>query len=852
MASAIEQEVLHEIAMSIGTSLDLQSMLKCAISVVLRRLGCTVASVLLQDAPGRPLQQVFTLPFRAKDNSELAAAVGRAIELISTDEDLPVPLSCTDAPPIHYGWCIGDMGLLILGRSTPLSGPMVKELAPLIDKLAHAVTACRQYEHLTQTQRQLKQERVLLENLIANLRSGVLVEDAGGHAQHLNQHFIDMFGIEYAIDELLSQQSLHISLTKHLFADPIAFVARTVSAISKDQARLGEEFLLKDGRVLERDYLPFEIATGQLGHLWHYRDITDRKLTEQRLRESQTQMERLAHHDALTGLPNRILLGHLLEKTISRAQRTGQLIGVCFVDLDGFKPINDRYGHNIGDLLLIEIAKRLQTSVRESDEVARLGGDEFVMLLGDLSTLEELHNALSRTLDIINNPYPINGQELSISASIGVTVYPIDQTDTDSLIRHADQAMYRAKQAGRNRYQIFDVMEDQQAGVFQKETKRLWQALHNQEFELYYQPKINMRNGHLAGLEALIRWRHPELGLMPPDRFLPQIERNDELSVAVGEWVITTALQHLHTWSKIGQQVSVSINIAANHLQTDDFIERFTEILRAFPDGLANQLELEILETAAIEQPANMRQVMEDCTRLGLRSSLDDFGTGYSSLAYLKHLPVHAIKIDRSFIKDMMDDPDDFAIIDGIIGLATAFQREVIAEGVENIEQGLMLMRLGCDVAQGDFIAAPMPAARVVAWIADYRPPRAWIDQHDNQWTREDFPLLAMSVEHKRWVNSFVESLNSGLPLSAEEVRDEHLCCFGHWYELHAKELQDKHPNFLTLQRQHTQVHELACKIVELHNAGQSNIARVWLKELLKARDEIIQTLLLMRTAHYN
>ena len=851
MASAIEQEVLHEISMSIGTSLDLQQMLKSAISVVLRRLGCTVASVLLQDTPGGPLQQVFTLPFRATDNLNLAEAVKLAIEILSSDDTLPVPLTGIDSAPLHYGWCIGNMGLLILGRSTPLSTPMVNELAPLIDKLAHAVTACRQYEHLTHAQRQLKQERVLLENLIANLRSGVLVEDAGGRAQHLNQHFIDMFDIDYGIDELLSQQSLHISLTKHLFADPIAFVARTVSAISKNKARLGEEFLLKDGRVLERDYLPFEISTGQLGHLWHYRDITDRKLTEQRLRESQTQMERLAHHDALTGLPNRILLGHLLEKSISRAQRNGQLIGVCFVDLDGFKPINDHYGHNIGDQLLIEIAKRLQNSVRDSDEVARLGGDEFVMLLADLTSMDELHTALDRTLEIINKPYTLDGQELNISASIGVTVYPVDHTDTDSLIRHADQAMYRAKQAGRNRYQLFDVKEDLQAGVYQKETKRLWLALRNEEFVLCYQPKVNMRNGRLAGFEALIRWQHPDHGLLLPVRFLPQIERNDDLSVAVGEYVIMTVLRQLHAWSRVGHQISVSVNIAANHLQTDDFIERFTEILSEFPTGLAKQLELEILETAAIEQPANMRQVMENCTRLGLRSSLDDFGTGYSSLAYLKHLPVHAIKIDKSFIKDMMDDPDDFAIIDGIIGLATAFQREVIAEGVENIEQGLMLMRLGCDVAQGDFIAAPMPADQVIYWLSEYEPPQAWIKQHDTQWTREDFPLLAMSVEHKRWVNSLIESLNSGLPLSAEEVRDEHLCCFGHWYEIHAKDLQDKHPNFPVLQQQHSQVHELAYRIVELYNAGELKTARVWLKELLKARDEVTRTLLLMRTSQY-
>jgi len=726
MTQAIEHEVLHEIAMSIGTSLDMQSMLKTSLSVLVRRLGCTVGSILLREDENAAFQAKFTLPLRANDNHQLVTAIKCAIEAISLDSTLPIPLTNDTPGLIHYGWQIDRLGLLILGRSTPLSYRLLRELDPLIEKLGYAITASRQFQTLHFTQEELKRERTLLQNLIANLHSGILVEDTEGQAQHINEHFIEIFGLQHTIGDLMAEQGSHLSRIKYLFASPDRFIAKTQHEVTHNAASLNKEFILEDGRILERDYLPIEISKDKHGHLWQYRDITDRKQTEQQLKESQIKMEHLAHHDALTNLPNRFQLDYLIKESISQATRNENLVGVCFLDLDRFKRINDNFGHEIGDRVLIETGRRLCNTVRSSDSVARLGGDEFVVLLCGFAKIEELNNSLDRILNVISKPYELGDIKLSLTVSIGVTLYPFDNSDSDALLRHADQAMYRVKQTGRNRHYLFDVNQDREEGKHHRKLEQLWQALNNNEFVLYYQPKVNMRTGQVIGAEALIRWQHPQLGLLSPIEFLPQIESNHELTIAVGEWVITSALKQLEDWSASGFDPTISINIAAHHLQVEDFVERISTILSDFPRNFAHKLELEILETAAIENPSSMRLVLEKCAQLGLNSALDDFGTGYSSLTYLKHLPVNTVKIDKSFVRDMLDDPDDLAIIDGVISLAAAFHNEVVAEGVENAEQGVMLMQLGCDIAQGYFIAKPMLACELPKWATDYQLPDNW------------------------------------------------------------------------------------------------------------------------------
>jgi len=450
------------------------------------------------------------------------------------------------------------------------------------------------------------------------------------------------------------------------------------------------------------------------------RDITDLKQTQQRL-------ESMVNYDLLTALPNRALLADRLQQALAGAERYTRIIAVCFLDLDGFKPINDRYGHEVGDRFLIEVASRLTHTLRAGDTVARLGGDEFVLLICDLSDADELEAALARILRTVAMPYAICGHSLEVSASIGVTIYPFDDSDPDTLLRHADQAMYQAKQLGRNRFHLFDREAASHTQSRNRQLDRLRQAVAEGELRLHYQPKVNMRNGAVVGLEALVRWQHPERGLLSPVEFLPLAER-DRLIVDIGEWVLEAALDQMSAWARNDLPMPVSVNIAAEHFQQESFVEHLHAMLARHPGVSPDLLELEIIESVALADIGAVRAAMSACQSRGVRFALDDFGTGYSSLSYLKRLTANTLKIDQSFVRDMLEDQEDLAIIEGVIGLAEAFRMEVIAEGVESVAHGLALMRLGCDLAQGYCIARPLPAERVDEWVRNYRPEPAWLE----------------------------------------------------------------------------------------------------------------------------
>jgi EAL domain-containing protein (putative c-di-GMP-specific phosphodiesterase class I) len=318
------------------------------------------------------------------------------------------------------------------------------------------------------------------------------------------------------------------------------------------------------------------------------------------------------------------------------------------------------------------------------------------------------------------------GKYLQVSASLGVSFYPQSQEiEGDQLLRQADQAMYLAKQAGKNRFQVFDTAQDSHLRHWHEDLQRIRQAHIRREFVLYYQPKVNLRSGQVIGAEALIRWQHPDKGLLAPAAFLPAIE-NHALAVDIGEWVIDTALTQMQRWQAQGLNIAISVNVGARQLQQPNFVAQLREMLAYHPHVNPGQLELEILETSALQDIAYVSQVIEDCHRMGVAFALDDFGTGYSSLTYLKRLRVALLKVDQSFVRDMLDDPDDMAILEGIIGLASAFHREVIAEGVETVAHGTVLLQLGCELAQGYGIARPMPAHELPAWVANWQPDPAW------------------------------------------------------------------------------------------------------------------------------
>ena len=448
-------------------------------------------------------------------------------------------------------------------------------------------------------------------------------------------------------------------------------------------------------------------------------DITERKAY-------QSQLEYIAHFDLLTNLPNRTLLSDRLQQAMVQAQRTQQQLVVAYLDLDCFKTINDHHGHQTGDRVLITLAQRMKSVLREGDTMARIGGDEFVAVLINLETPSASVPLLQRLLLAAAEPVQVDQLTLQVSASLGATFYPQAQdVEPDQLLRQADQAMYHAKVAGKNRYHIFDAAQDSSQRNHHEALQCIQQALDRHEFVLYYQPKVNMSSGLVIGAEALIRWQHPEKGLLPPSAFLPVIE-NHPLAVDVGEWVINAALHQMHIWHDAGLNFPVSVNIGARQLEQINFVERLKIILAQHPQVNPAHLELEVLETSALADMVQVSQVIEDCAQMGVHFALDDFGTGYSSLTYLKHLRVAQLKIDQSFVRDMLDDPDDLAILKGIVGLAAAFKRQVIAEGVETVAHGTALLQLGCELAQGYGIARPMPPEQLPIWAANWRPDVAW------------------------------------------------------------------------------------------------------------------------------
>jgi diguanylate cyclase (GGDEF)-like protein len=568
-----------------------------------------------------------------------------------------------------------------------------------------------------------------------------------------------------------------------------------------------------------------------------FSDITDTKLHQQ-------QLEHMAHFDALTSLPNRALLGDRLQLALAQAERAQELLAVCYLDLDEFKPINDKYGHEVGDSLLIEVAQRLKGCVRGGDTVARLGGDEFVLLLGGLETVDECEKALDRLLVTLAEPYVLAEHSHSVSASIGVTLFPFDHADADTLLRDADQAMYAAKRSGRNRYHLFDSENDRLTRVHRDQVDGLRLALARDELRVYYQPKVNMKSGEVVGLEALVRWQHPEQGLLLPLAFL-NIAAENNLIVHIGEWVLGESMRQCRAWLADGLRLPISVNIAASHLQRSDFVDRLAARLKA--DGgedLRDLIELEILESAALQDIGAAQEVIERCRALGVSFAIDDFGTGYSSLTYFRRLSAEVLKIDQSFVRDMLSDPEDLAIVDGVIRLTEAFQRTVIAEGVETPEHGLVLLQLGCDLAQGFGIARPMPAAEVAAWVRSWRPDPMWALATSRRVPREDFTLLAAPVAHKRWVEQLEAHVNAsaGAPIFPPPL-DIKEFTFARWLAGPARDRYGDVPELRALIGAHSALHQLGRSVVELKREGRQDDARARLPELRVLHDRVLECL---------
>jgi diguanylate cyclase (GGDEF)-like protein/PAS domain S-box-containing protein len=552
----------------------------------------------------------------------------------------------------------------------------------------------------------------LLEAQAETTIDGILAVDEAGRIVLVNKQFGLHFGVP---EEMLAAGDDHavLEFVMAKVAAPEAFLERVNHLYSHPDERSRDEFRLTDGKVFDRYSAPLVDSKRRYrGRIWYFRDITGRRSAEEKL-------QFLAYYDALTRLPNRTLLQDRLAKALAGARRQKDKVALLFVDLDGFKTINDSLGHSVGDRILQEVAERLTTWAREQDTVARVGGDEFVIVLNGIKEVADAAVAAERIVNMMTAVgFVVEEHSLHVSCSIGVSIFPEHGEDCETLIRNADVAMYSAKENGRNNFKFFLAAMNAQVAERLTLENSLRQALAREELFLVYQPQLDIASEKISGLEALIRWQHPKLGLVPPDKFI-RIAENSGLIVPIGEWVLRTACSQAKKWQGEGlAPVTVAVNVSAVQFRQEGFCDLVRRVLRE--TGLEPQyLELELTESLLLANAGLMLSVMQELKSMGVGLAIDDFGTGYSSFSYLRQFRVNKFKIDRSFIRDVAVDPDDAAIAAAIISMARSLRLKVIAEGVENEAQMSFLRAHGCDEIQGYYFSKPLAVDKVGEKLRD-------------------------------------------------------------------------------------------------------------------------------------
>lgn len=624
-------------------------------------------------------------------------------------------------------------------NAAPIRGPEEEIMAGIV--IFHDITRRKKTE----------QRLELAASVFVHTRDGITITDPHGNIVEVNDAFTRITG--YSREEVIGRNPSILSSGRH----DAAFYSGMWRSLQDDGYWQGEVSNRRKNGEIYVEMLTITVIWDKDGlprnYVGLFSDITLQK-------EDQRKLEHIAHYDALTNLPNRILFSDRLDQAMAQARRHDRKLAVAFVDLDGFKDINDLNGHEIGDCLLTCVAERMQRNLREGDTISRLGGDEFVAVFVDLPDEGVADEMIGRLLAAASRPVYLENRVLQVSASIGVTFYPqVERVDADQLLRQADQAMYQAKIAGKNRYHVFDIAKDRDIRGRHESLDRIQQALERNEFQLHYQPQVDLRTGRLRSVEALIRWLHPERGYIPPVVLFADVQGH-ELETRIGEWVLNEALRQVEAWRDAGLDIPVSVNISGLHLQHPEFVSRLKDFLAAHPGVRRGRLELEVLEDSALEDIGRVSEVIDACDRIGVGFALDDFGTGYSSLTFLRRLPARALKIDQSFVRDLLDNPDDLAILDGVLGLAKAFGREVVAEGVETPALGELLIQMGCNVAQGFGIARPMPGNDIPHWLETWRPPPGWVEARRVR--REDVPVIHGISQQRAWIRRIEESLNTG------------------------------------------------------------------------------------------
>ncbi len=642
--------------------------------------------------------------------SSLEVLVGQPIDRILQDSDNVLhdddTLHSSLGKSVHCG--AEKMALRKDGTSLPVelaSNPIREH-----DLVVGTVVTLKDVTYRKRAEEEQRKTLSLLSATLESTTDGILVVDREGKITSFNQKFIDMWKIP---SDIIADRDDEKALAHVLdqIIDPEGFLAKVRELYSQPDAESFDVLRFKDGKVFERYAKPQRIGTESVGRVWSFRDVTARIRSEE-------QLNFLATHDALTHLPNRTLLIDRLGQSMARGRWQKRLVAVMFLDLDRFKVINDTLGHSLGDLLIKAVSERLTASVRGGDTVARLGGDEFIIILADIGHAEDVAKVAEKILNSLSKPFNLEGRELFITTSIGISIYPNDGEQPETLLKNADTAMYRAKEQGRNNYQHYSAAMN--ASAFERlmiETS-LRQALERREFLLYYQPQVDLATWQIVGIEALIRWKHPTMGLVSPAKFIPLAEETG-LIIPIGEWVLRTACSQNKEWQAAGfPPIRVSVNVSGCQFRQPNLIETIRRVLD--DTGLAPPcLEMELTESILMKNEEKMIATIGTLHEMGVKISIDDFGIGYSSLSYLKRFAIHNLKIDQSFVCDITTNPDDAAIVAAIITLAHSLKLKVIAEAVETDDQLQSLRALQCDQMQGYLYSRPIPAEEMTKLLRE-------------------------------------------------------------------------------------------------------------------------------------
>ena len=581
----------------------------------------------------------------------------------------------------------------------------------LPDAVGRALAQERAERALARSEEALKRTASLLVSALEATADGLLVVDLDRKITRFNQRFVEIWGIPQEMLES-DDSAGAIAYAAGRLKNPENFASRIEVVYSEPLATSHDILEFKDGKVLERFSQPQMLDGKPVGRVWSFHDITARKEAEERLRH-------MAHHDGLTQLPNRDLLHDRLGQMVAQAQRTGKIVALLFLDLDRFKSINDSLGHIVGDELLKAVAERLIGCVRDSDTVARWGGDEFTLILTNIGHPLDVAKIAQKILDALSKPF-ILGPELFITASIGITLYPSDGQDVDNLFRNADAAMYQAKEQGKNNYKFYTAEMNQAAIERLSMENRLRHALERKELSLHYQPQVDLTTGRIIGVEALARWQTEDQGWIPPSRFIPMAEETGLIN-QIGEWVLRAACEQNRAWQEAGlPTIRVVVNISGRQFKETQLMRTIQQVLME-TDLSPQHLGIELTESVIMQNAEITISTLRDLTKLGIQISVDDFGTGYSSLSYLKRFPLHILKIDPSFVREITTNASDAAIATSIITLAHSLKLKVMAEGVETKSELLFLKSLGCDEMQGYYFSKPLPAEAMTRLLKEGR-----------------------------------------------------------------------------------------------------------------------------------